>query len=121
MHILLVEDEPLARRNIASVLERAQYTVHQAETGEAALDLIATVPFNTVIADFQLPGKINGIDVLKRQHDSFPGKQLILITAFGSYEVQSEAKALGALYLEKPFFIKDLIAKIRPGSERSSG
>jgi DNA-binding NtrC family response regulator len=71
------------------------------------------VPFDTVIADFQLGGKINGIDVLKGQQNTAPGKQLILITAFGSPEVQSEAKAMGAVYLEKPFLLKDLISQIR--------
>jgi DNA-binding response OmpR family regulator len=112
-NILLVEDEPLARRSIAAVLERSQYTVHQADTGEAALDLISAVRFNAVIADFQLPGKITGIDVLKRYHKTCPGKNLILITAFGSYEVQLEAKTMGAVYLEKPFSLKDLISKIQ--------
>jgi DNA-binding NtrC family response regulator len=111
--ILLVEDEPLARRSIAAVLERAAYAVHQAENGETALELIARMPFDTVIADFQLGGKINGIDVLKGQHKTAPGKRLILITAFGSPEVQSEAKAMGAVYLEKPFLLKDLMSQIR--------
>jgi DNA-binding NtrC family response regulator len=96
------------------MLERAAHGVHQAENGEAALELMTRVSFDTVIADFQLPGRINGIDILRRQHNSGPGKQLILITAFGSPEVQSEATAMGALYLEKPFLIKDLISKIPP-------
>jgi DNA-binding response OmpR family regulator len=112
-NILLVEDEPLARRSIAAVLERGAYAVHQAENGEAALDLMATIPFDMVIADFQLGGKISGIDVLKRQHNIAPGKQLVLITAFGSPEVQSEAEAMGAVYMEKPFFIRDLLSKLQ--------
>jgi two-component system response regulator PhoP len=112
----LVEDEPLARRSIAAVLERAAYTVHQAENGEAALDLMSRMPFDMVIADFQLGGKVNGIDVLKRQHNTAPGKQLILITAFGSAEVQSEAEAMGAVYMEKPFLIRDLLSKLKTRS-----
>jgi DNA-binding response OmpR family regulator len=75
-NILLVEDEPLARRSIAAVLERATYAVHQADNGEAALDLMSRIPFNTVIADFQLGGRINGIDVLKRQHTRHPESSL---------------------------------------------
>lgn len=65
--ILLVEDEPLARRNIAIFLQRASHNVHQAETGEAAMELISRMSFNAVISDFRLPGKINGIDVLRHQ------------------------------------------------------
>jgi two-component system response regulator HydG len=113
-NLLVVEDEPLARSSIATVLERAEYNVFQAGTGEAALDLIARVTFNTVISDFQLPGHVNGIDVLKCQYRASPGKQLILITAFGSHEVELEAKAMGAVYIEKPFLLKDLLSKIHP-------
>jgi DNA-binding NtrC family response regulator len=58
--------------------------------------------FNAVISDFRLPGKINGIDVLRHQHATTPGKPLVLITAFGSDQVRSEAGAMGATYMEKP-------------------
>jgi DNA-binding response OmpR family regulator len=112
-NVLLVEDEPLARHSIAAFLERTSYSVHQAENGEVALDLIERVPFDTVIADFQLGGRINGIDVLKRQNDTAPGKRLILITAFGSPDVRSEVTAMGAVYLEKPFLLKDLVSQIQ--------
>ncbi len=37
---------------------------HEAENGEAALSLSATMPFDIVISDFNLPGKINGSDIL---------------------------------------------------------
>ena len=73
-NILLVEDEPIARRNITIFLQRASHNVHQAETGEAAVDLISRINFNTVISDFRLPGRINGIDVLKHQQEKSPGK-----------------------------------------------
>jgi DNA-binding NtrC family response regulator len=111
-NILIVEDEPLARRNIVLFLQRASHNVHQVETGEAALELIAGTSFNTVISDFRLPGRINGIDVLKYQHETSPGKRLILITAFGSDEVQSEAEAMGAVYLEKPLSLRELLSNV---------
>ena len=40
-NILVVEDELVARRNITIFLQRASHNVHQAETGEAAVDLIS--------------------------------------------------------------------------------
>jgi DNA-binding NtrC family response regulator len=113
-NILVVEDEPLGRRNITIFLQRASHNVHQAETGEAAVDLISRINFNTVISDFRLPGRINGIDVLKHQRDRSPGKQLVLMTAFGSAQVQSEAEALGAVYMEKPLSLRELLSSIEP-------
>jgi DNA-binding NtrC family response regulator len=102
MYVLLVEDEPIARRNITHVLRRATHKVYEAESGEAAaLDLIDRVSFNSVISDFRLPGRINGLDVLKHHNALAPGRRLLLITAFGSDDVRSETEAMGALYMEK--------------------
>jgi DNA-binding NtrC family response regulator len=111
-NILVVEDEPVARRNIAIFLQRASHNVQQVETGEAALSLISRVDFTTVISDFRLPGKINGIDVLKHQSTTASGKRLILITAFGSDDVRTEAEAMGAVYMEKPLSLSDLLSTI---------
>jgi DNA-binding NtrC family response regulator len=111
-NILVVEDEPNARRNITIFLQRASHNVHQAETGEAAVDLIARINFNTVISDFRLSGTINGIDILKHHRERSPGKRLVLITAFGSAQVQSEAEALGAVYMEKPLSLSELLFNI---------
>ena len=114
--ILLVEDEPGARRNLAVFLHGASHNVHEAETGEVALGLISRMTFNTVISDFRLPGRLNGIDVLRRQRETSPETGLILITGFGSQKVLSDAKAIGADYLEKPLLLADLLSKIKAPS-----
>jgi DNA-binding response OmpR family regulator len=111
-NILLVEDEPLARRNISHVLRRASHNVYEAESGEAAVDLITRLTFDSVISDFRLPGRINGLDVLKRLNAITPGKRLLLITAFGSDVVRSETQSLGAAYMEKPLSLSELISVV---------
>jgi DNA-binding NtrC family response regulator len=111
-NLLLVEDNPLARRNLATFLEQAEHNVHQAGTGEAALELIARNSFDVVISDLRLPGRITGLDVLKYQNQISPETRLILITAFSSAEAQAEAEAVGALYIEKPLSLSDILAKI---------
>lgn len=111
-NLLLVEDHLPSRRNLALALERAKHTVHQAETGEAAIELLFTVDFGVVISDFRLPGMTNGLDVLRQQKKKSPGTRLVLITAFGSRDVQTEAVALGALYLEKPFSLAEVFSSI---------
>ena len=115
-NILVVEDEAVARKNIAFFLERAHHNVHQAETGEAAVDLISRIDFSTIISDFRLPGTINGIEILKHQRQRSPGKRLVLITAFGSDQVQSEAEAIGAVYMEKPLSLRELLSTIDVGA-----
>jgi DNA-binding NtrC family response regulator len=111
-NVLLVEDEPIARRNITHVLRRATHNVYEAESGEAALDLLARMTYNSVISDFRLRGRLNGLDVLKHQNAIAPGRRLLLITAFGSDDVRSETEALGAVYMEKPLALSELLSII---------
>jgi DNA-binding NtrC family response regulator len=111
--ILIVEDDFLSRRNFAFFLKRAQHDVSEAVTGETAVDLISRMSFDVVVSDLRLPGRVNGIDVLRHQSRHAPGKRLILITAFGSAEAQSEAETLGAVYMEKPVSLLDLATSVR--------
>jgi DNA-binding NtrC family response regulator len=110
--LLLVEDDRLSRRNIALLLERASHKVYQAETGEVALDLLSTLKFEVVVSDLRLPGRTNGLDVLRHQNKKSPGTRLVLLTAFGSDHAQRQAESLGALYREKPILFADLLSCI---------
>jgi two-component system, NtrC family, response regulator AtoC len=111
-NLLLVEDHPLSRRSLARALELAAHKVYEAASGEAAVDLLSSRQFQVVISDLRLPGKINGLDILRQQKENSPGTRLILITAFGSVETQKETEELGAVYIEKPFSLHDLISRI---------
>jgi DNA-binding NtrC family response regulator len=111
-NLLLVEDHLPSRRNLALALQLADHTVFEAETGEDALNLVSSVAFGVVVSDYRLPGMTNGLDVLRRQKEKDSKTRLVLITAFGSQEVQSEAAALGAFYVEKPFSLADMLSII---------
>ena len=75
-----------------------------------------------IISDFNLPGQINGMEVLTTFNNSSSSSDgtAILITAYGSDEVQSRAQSLGAVYIEKPILLKsldDAIHQSIPGRE----
>ena len=109
-NVLLVEDHLPSRRNLAFALESAMHTVYEAETGEDALSLLSTIDFGVVVSDYRLPGIANGLDVLRRQKEKSPGARLVLMTAFGSDQVETEAAALGVVYVEKPFSLADVLS-----------
>ena len=111
-NVLLVEDDALSRRNLAIYLQQSAHNVVQTDTGEAAVELMSQVNFDVVISDLRLPGRINGIYVLRHHAQLHPGKQRILLTAFGSDEIRAEAKAVGALYHEKPISMDDLVVSV---------
>ena len=106
--ILFVEDDAVSRRSIANFLRLSGYEVHEAENGEAALKLLSTMHFDVVISDLNLPGKLNGIDILDALKTITRRIKAILITGRGSEEIKSKANSLGALYLEKPVQLQEL-------------
>jgi DNA-binding NtrC family response regulator len=117
--VLLVEDSSLARRNIATFLERAGYQVAQADTGEDAVRLIQTTgDFDVVISDLRMPGMISGLDVLSHQNRIAPETGSILMTAFGSDQIRNQMRKLGAAYIEKPIKLDSLLQEIERVTRR---
>ena len=117
--VLLVEDSSLARRNIATFLERAGYQVAQADTGEDAVRLLQTTGnFDVVVSDLRMPGMINGLDVLSHQNRIAPETGSILMTAFGSDQIRNQTRKLGAGYIEKPVKLDSLLQEIERVTRR---
>jgi CheY-like chemotaxis protein len=110
--ILVVDDEPVARRLISSVLALHGYlTFEDAETGEAALQKLKTQQYDLVLLDKNMPG-IDGIEVLKQGRIIQPFCQFIIITAYGTEDTVVEAIELGAhSYLTKPLVNVEEIAQ----------
>ncbi|MFC2099863.1 4Fe-4S dicluster domain-containing protein [Candidatus Bipolaricaulota bacterium] len=101
--VLVVDDEPIVRESIRDWLTEAGYQVATAETGEQALELVATRDFSVLVVDLRLPGK-TGIKVLEVVKQERPWIRTIVITAYPSAETVQDARRLGAVdYLLKPF------------------
>jgi DNA-binding response OmpR family regulator len=106
--ILLVEDDAASRRNVALFLRLAEYEVYEAEDGEAALSLLSRIEADLVISDLNLPGGLDGIDVLHALK-TIPRKiDAVLVTGRGSAEIKATANSLGAAYMEKPLKLAEL-------------
>jgi DNA-binding response OmpR family regulator len=118
--VLLVEDDPLTRKNTAMYLRRAQIEVDEAANGEEALELINSVDqYDVLISDLRMPGYSDGIDVISRQRQISPGTSCILVTAFGSAQVQQRVQDLDVIYLEKPISLADLLSRVRASATRN--
>lgn len=63
--VLVVEDEPGARRIIDLILTKAGLEVMSAESGSEALALLDQYAFDLLIIDVGLPGNLNGREVLR--------------------------------------------------------
>ena len=106
--VLVVDDEPIVRESIKEWLKDAGYEVATAENGEEAIELFEKRDFGVVIMDIRLPGR-TGIAVLKDLKAIKPGIKSIVITAYPSDEMFTEAKKYGAIdYMVKPINPDDL-------------
>ena len=110
----------LTLKNLKKALEKEDYEVLLADTGESGIDVYKKHHPNLALVDLMLPG-INGIEVLKKIKEMDPNTVVIMITAYEIIEKAVEAMKLGAYdYLLKPFKISDLKATVARGLELQS-
>ncbi|WP_376089324.1 response regulator [Roseomonas sp. CCTCC AB2023176] len=117
--ILVVDDEPQIHRFLAPALQAAGYVPLRAETAADALRLIATHPPALVLLDLGLPD-LDGKVVLERLR-AFSGLPVIVVSARDREEEKVAALDAGADdYVEKPFTMAELLARIRSALRRAA-
>ena len=105
--LLIIDDERMARANLARALERGGHESAQAGSGEEGLALLAAQDFDVVITDIAMAG-INGMEVLKAVRSSKPDVEVIMVTGYPMIENAVEAMRLGAFhYLAKPYSLEE--------------
>jgi two-component system KDP operon response regulator KdpE len=110
--ILVVDDEPQIHRFLAPALTAAGYEPVRADTGAEALREIARKPPQAVVLDLGLPD-MDGKAALTEARAFYDGPILILSARHRELE-KIEALDLGADdYLEKPFGVGELLARLR--------
>ncbi|MBD3246003.1 MAG: response regulator [Candidatus Omnitrophica bacterium] len=111
--ILIVDDEPLTRKSLQEILRKDGYAVSSAGDGENACEIVAREVPDVVLTDFKLPG-MDGLQLLKKIKEQYPGIEVVLITAYGSIEHAVKAMREGAFdYVTKPIIDDEIKIIIR--------
>jgi DNA-binding NtrC family response regulator len=106
--ILLVDDEENARLALSRLLSKEGYIVDAVSNGYEALNHLREHDVNLIVTDIKMP-EMDGISFLRELNKSFPGSNVIMITAYGGVESYIEAINLGAFeYINKPVRIEEL-------------
>jgi len=106
--ILLVDDEENTRIALSRLLSREGYLVETVANGFEALNHLREHDVNLIVTDINMP-EMDGIEFLRELNRSFPGSNVIMITAYGGVESYIEAINLGAFeYINKPVKIEEL-------------
>ncbi len=112
LDILIVEDNKEIGTLLCDFLRKENYVVSAAQTGEKALELYETYGAKLILLDIMLPG-IDGFAVCSKIRES-SNTHILIVSAKNEKEDKLKGLNLGADdYIEKPYDIDILLAKIR--------
>lgn len=112
--ILIVEDEPRIALALCRALEFPPSGARRVEispVAETALSKIQNESYDLIITDLRMPG-MSGAEFLRQVRDLCPDTPTMLITGFGSPEVEDLARRLGATYMAKPFSLHHFVRQV---------
>ena len=117
--ILIVDDEKTILLSLAYALKTEGVEVITCNKSEWAEKALSNYHFDLVITDVRLSGTKGeeGLEILESTKKKHPKTPIIIMTAYGSEEVQQRARELGAYrYFDKPIDINvllDCITKLK--------
>ena len=108
---LVVDDEPLVRRFISSVLRREGWTVLEAADAIAALAMADRKPLDLLVTDYEMP-RVSGValaEQLRARHRDLP-----VLVISGHPDVDYEMRSLRGktAFTRKPFAAAELVASV---------
>jgi signal transduction histidine kinase/CheY-like chemotaxis protein len=114
--LILVDDDSAVREVTAATLRELGYTVLEAGSGGAALELLQhSVDVDLMLIDFAMPG-MSGAEVARRVQTTRPALPILFVTGYAdraALEGVSEAQIIG-----KPFVDNELHEKVRTALAR---
>ena len=119
LKILIIDDDASTAMAMRKLLEKEGFTVHEVRSGtEALAKLREDHGIQVVITDVRMPG-MDGLTILKNVKEMRPEVEVIMVTAYGDYNMAIEALRNSAFdYLKKPIDIDDLLGALGRYLER---
>ena len=115
-HILLVEDSPEVSMTVREILENANHTVDDADSGTAALKVLKANKYDLIVSDIWMPG-MDGIALLKEIRGSGNNIPVIVISGGAPNAPLTYTAPLAATFganvvIYKPFEKAELLKAI---------
>ncbi|MET1027117.1 MAG: diguanylate cyclase [Dongiaceae bacterium] len=113
--VLIVDDSKTFRQYLSGLMRVYQFQVYEAANGQAAIDMLASVPdIRMVITDYHMPD-MNGVDMIKRIRTKYDQERLAIIgiSTSGSGVLSAEFIKYGANdFINKPFLREEFFCRI---------
>ena len=114
--ILVLEDDRAIIFLLEAALAHLGFQVIGCKTGEEAVSELERGSYDMVIADLRLPGKMDGLDLLRWIKARAGSPPVIVITAYASSDVMRDLKRLDIqAVVKKPFDIDELVELVEAG------
>jgi DNA-binding NtrC family response regulator len=108
MKILLIDDDEWIRDSLGLYFEGEGCHLLALETAEEGIEALKEQHYDIIMVDYRLPG-MDGLEFLRRIQKTQPNALKLLITAYKSEGVVSEALKIGIQdFIEKPFTTKTI-------------
>ncbi len=108
--LLVVDDDPGMRENLAELFESLGYEVLTAANTPDALGELENAQVDLLLTDYKMPGP-TGVELIEAARKVQPGLRAVLMTAFGDSFTEIESVRRGAVgYLNKPFEADEVVA-----------
>ena len=116
--VLVVDDEPRVLDALEAILA-AEFRVVRAESGAAALPLLAAGDVAVMLTDFRMPG-MNGVELCRQSLDVSPDTLRLILTAYTDVDSLMEAINTGHIwhFVPKPWDPAELLMVVRRAAER---
>jgi len=122
MKVLLVEDNERVTRFVLKGLQEAGHTADHADNGREGMFLAAGEPYDVIIMDRMLPGKIDGLAIIETLRKSGNQTPILILSALSDVDERIRGlKSGGDDYLTKPFAFGELLARLDALCRRGQG
>ncbi len=120
MRVLIVEDEERIAGFLKKGLEEESYAVDVVGDGTSALDWVAGAEYDVILLDVMLPG-LTGFEVCRIMRERGVSTPVLMLTARDEVDDRVTGLDAGADdYLPKPFAFKELLARLRALTRRTT-
>ena len=118
MRLFVIEDEQSLREDITKKLQRSGYEVDACGDGETASEYLSVEYYDLILLDLNLP-KIDGMTLLRSFRKENQETPVLILSARSEIADKVEGLDAGANdYMEKPFHLQELEARIRSLTRR---
>ena len=118
MRLLIIEDEKKLCDTIAKSLHASGYETDVCYDGNEALEMVYSEEYDLIVLDLTLPGK-DGMEILRQLREHNEETRVLILSARSQIADKVRGLDAGANdYMEKPFHLQELEARIRSLTRR---